>query len=185
MLLAPHLIGPRAVVSFWKAAGPGRWFGHHPLFDAQVRRRLGVAQELAAEGLLDGWAATPLGALALCILLDQAPRNMFRGTPQVYASDAQARMVADAAIAAGFDRRVPRQLRQFFYLPFMHSESLQDQERCVALYRAAGDAFGRKWAEHHREIVERFGRFPHRNAILSRASTPEETRFLESGGFRG
>jgi uncharacterized protein (DUF924 family) len=118
------------------------------------------------------------------LLLDQFPRNAFRGTPRMYATDAQARAAASAAIDAGHDQAFEDALRQFFYLCFMHSEDLADLDRCVALNAAAGGE-SLRYAQHHREIVRRFGRFPHRNAVLGRASTPEEERFLAEGGFRG
>jgi uncharacterized protein (DUF924 family) len=181
----PELEDLRDVVSFWRAAGPARWFRNDAAFDAQVRRRLGTPHEWAATGALDNYAGDATGALALLILLDQAPRNMFRGTPEAFATDAHARLIARMAIAAGLDKRVPRIMRGFFYLPFMHSEDLADQELCVRLYREAGDAGGLRWADLHRDIIARFGRFPHRNPILGRAAKPEEERFLEEGGFGG
>lgn len=175
---------PEDVLRFWRDAGPGRWFRRDDAFDAEFRRRFLAAHEAAAAGGLHAWMQTPHGALALVLLLDQFPRNAFRGTARVYATDAQARDAADAAIARGFDRQVEDGLRRFFYLPFMHSESLVDQERCVALNEGAGpDAL--RWARHHRDVVARFGRFPHRNAVLGRTSTPEEERFMAEGGFSG
>lgn len=172
------------VVRFWQDAGPARWFRPDADFDARFRQGFLAAHEAAAAGRLDGWRATPEGALALLLLLDQFPRNAFRGTPRVYATDAMAREVADAGVRAGFDRAVDASLRQFFYLPFMHSEALEDQDRCVELNTALGGE-SLRWARHHRDIVARFGRFPHRNAVLGRASTPEEERFLAEGGFSG
>jgi uncharacterized protein (DUF924 family) len=119
------------------------------------------------------------------IVLDQLPRNMFRGNARAFAADPLAREVASRAIARGFDQLVPAAERMFFYLPFEHSEKLSDQERCVALNRATGDAEAIKWAEHHADIIRRFGRFPHRNAALGRATTAEEQAFLDGGGFAG
>ena len=118
-------------------------------------------------------------------MLDQFPRNMFRGERRTYATDALARAVADRAIARGFDRQVSHPERQFFYLPFMHSENLGDQERCLELARHYRDDEFTKYAEHHAEIIRRFGRFPHRNALLGRATTPDEQAFLDGGGFAG
>jgi len=118
-------------------------------------------------------------------VLDQFPRNMFRGDARTFAADPLARAVAERALARGFDRAVAPALRTFFYLPFEHSENLADQERCVALNRAAEDEDGLKWAELHADIIRRFGRFPHRNKALGRATTPEEQAFLDSGGFAG
>jgi uncharacterized protein (DUF924 family) len=178
-------ISPDDVIAFWLAAGAQRWFEPDAAFDAEVRDTFLPTYEAAAAGRLRDWEETPRGALALLIVLDQFPRNMFRTTARVYAADPLARAVADRALARGFDRQFGFPERQFFYLPFMHSESLADQERCVTLYREAGNADGLKWAEHHAGIVRRFGRFPHRNALLGRDSTAEEQAFLESGGFGG
>lgn len=175
---------PDDVVRFWQDAGPSRWFKPDADFDARFRSRFLAAHEAAASGALAHWRQTPQGALALLLLLDQFPRNAFRGTPRVYATDAPARKVADAAIAAGFDRQVDPALRSFFYLPFAHSEELGHLERAVALNEDIGGE-SLRWARHHRDVVARFGRFPHRNAVLGRASTPEEERFLAEGGFSG
>jgi uncharacterized protein (DUF924 family) len=177
-------VTPAAVVSFWREAGPARWFSKDAAFDAAFRERFLVAHEAAAAGELQDWPASAEGALALVLLLDQFPRNAFRGTARVYATDAMARKVADAAIAAGHDRQVDAALRSFFYLPFAHSEELRDLDRCVALNTPLGGE-SLRWARHHRDTVARFGRFPHRNAILGRTSTPEEERFLAEGGFSG
>lgn len=172
------------VLAFWRAAGPQQWFRKDDHFDRVFRARFLAAHEAAAAGMLAPWQDTVEGALALLLLLDQLPRNAFRGTPRVYATDALARAVAQAAVAAGFDRQVEPALRQFFYLPFMHSERLEDLERCVRLAQAIGGE-PLRYAEHHRDIVRRFGRFPHRNAVLGRPSTAEEQRFLREGGFAG
>lgn len=172
------------VLDFWRAAGPERWFRKDDAFDAQFRERFFAKHEAAASGALDAWADTADGALALLILLDQFPRNAFRGMPRMYATDAKAREVARRAVDAGFDRQVDAQLRQFFYLPFMHSEQLADLDRCVELTRALGQD-SHRYAMHHRGIIERFGRFPHRNAVLGRPSTAEEEAFLAEGGFGG
>lgn len=135
-------------------------------------------------GELAGWLTTSHGALALVLLLDQFPRNAFRGTPRMYQTDALAREIAAAGIAAGHDRSVEEKLRLFFYLPFGHSEDLTDQERSVALTSDLGQP-NLSHAERHRDIVRRFGRFPHRNPILGRAMTEEEQKFLDEGGFAG
>lgn len=178
------LPSPDALLDFWRAAGPKRWFKRDDGFDAEFRERFLPAHEAAAAGQLDAWGDSADGALALVLLLDQFPRNAFRGTAQMYATDRQARAVADAAIAAGHDLSVDPQLRPFFYLPFMHSEQLPDLERCVALNEALGGEQLR-FARHHRDIVARFGRFPHRNAVLGRPSSEQEERFLGEGGFGG
>ena len=175
---------PQAVVDFWVDAGPSRWFTKDADFDARFRTTFLAAHEAAAAGRLDDWAATPHGALALLLLLDQFPRNSFRASPRMYATDAQARRVASAAVDAGLDRAVPEDLRLFFYLPFAHSESLVDQARSVALHETLPPP-AVDHARRHRDIVARFGRFPHRNRILGRTTTAEEQAFLDGGGFAG
>jgi uncharacterized protein (DUF924 family) len=172
------------VVDFWRAAGPERWFRKDEAFDAEFRARFLAAHEAAAHGALDGWGDSAEGSLALLVLLDQFPRNAFRGTARMYATDAKAREIARAAVARGHDTAVEAQLQGFFCLPFMHSEEPADHERSVALAGALGGDTER-FALHHRDVVRRFGRFPHRNALLGRATTPEEQRFLDEGGFGG
>jgi uncharacterized protein (DUF924 family) len=180
----PGAVAPNEVLAFWRAAGPDKWFEKDDAFDDQIRTRFLATCEAAAAGAL-AWDDTPDGALALLIVLDQFPRNIFRGSARAFAADPLARAVAARAIVRGFDREVPVAERGFFYLPFEHSEALADQERCVALNRATGDADALKWAELHADIVRRFGRFPHRNAVLGRATTPDEQAFLDGGGFAG
>ena len=176
---------PAAVLAFWREAGPDKWFKKDNAFDAAIRERFLSTYEAAAKGELGHWETTPEHALALTIALDQFPRNMFRGGARAFAADPIARAVADRAIVRGFDQATALNDRQFFYLPFEHSEAIADQERCCALFRATGDAELTKWAELHADIIRRFGRFPHRNAVLGRATTPEEQAFLDSGGFAG
>jgi uncharacterized protein (DUF924 family) len=178
-------VGPAEVLAFWRAAGPDKWFEKDAAFDAEIRSRFLATYEAAVAGRLAVWEATPEGALALLIVLDQFPRNMFRGDARTYAADALARAIADRAIAEGFDLRVPEAERRFCYLPFMHSETLADQERCLRLSRQYGDAEFLQYAEQHADIVRRFGRFPHRNVILRRTTTPAEQAFLDGGGFAG
>jgi uncharacterized protein (DUF924 family) len=173
------------VTAFWRAAGPSQWFRKDADFDRAITAQFGAAHAAAAAGRLSGWEATPEGALALLILLDQFPRNMFRDSARAFATDLLARAVADRAIAHGFDTRVPEAERVFFYLPFEHSESLADQERSLALWRQTGSGEIDKYAQIHADIIRRFGRFPHRNALLGRATTPEEQAFLDGGGFAG
>jgi uncharacterized protein (DUF924 family) len=177
--------GPQDVLAFWRAAGPPKWFKKDAAFDAEIVRRFLGLWHAAIAGKLATWEAMPEGALALVIVLDQFPRNMFRGDGRTYEADALARDVATRAIARGFDQQTPHAERRFFYLPLMHSENLADQERCVELARAYGDDEFTKFAEQHADIVRRFGRFPHRNAVLGRATTPEEQAFLDAGGFAG
>lgn len=176
---------PEAILSFWNDAGAERWFKSDPAFDAEIRQHFASLYEVAAAGGRDDWAATPDGALALVILLDQFPRNMFRGTPGMFIADAKAREIADTAIAAGYDAAVSGELRSFFYLPFMHSERLADQERCVDLMKLHGKQENIKYAEIHLDAIARFGRFPHRNEMLDRESTPAEVEYLANGGFAG
>ena len=173
------------VVAFWRAAGPERWFKKDSAFDDEIRQRFLGLHEAAAAGKLSGWEQSADGALALLILLDQFPRNMFRNDPRAFATDALALAVAAGAIVRGFDAQVPNELRGFFYLPFEHSEDPADQQRSVAFHKAIDDADGLKWAEIHADIIRRFGRFPHRNAVLGRVTTPEEQAFLDGGGFAG
>jgi len=172
------------VLDFWRAAGPARWFRKDEAFDEEFRSRFLAQHEAAARGELDAWAVDAPGTLALILLLDQFPRNAFRGTPRMFATDPKARDMARAAVDAGFDQAIEPQLRGFVYLPFMHSEDLADHERSVALNRPLGGE-SQRFAEHHRGIIERFGRFPHRNAVLGRTSTPQEQAFLNEGGFGG
>jgi uncharacterized protein (DUF924 family) len=173
------------VVAFWRAAGPAKWFRKNDAFDEEIRTRFLPSIEAAAAGRLADWEPTPEGALALLILLDQFPRNIFRGSARAFSADPLAHAVAERAIGQGFDQRVPEAERLFFYLPFEHSENIVDQERCITLVRALGSADLLKWAELHADIVRRFGRFPHRNAALNRTSTAAEQAFLDEGGFAG
>ena len=181
---AEDLATPRTVLAFWRAAGPDKWFEKDTGFDAEISRRFGGTYEAATAGEL-AWDENPEGALALIVVLDQFPRNMFRDNARAFAADPPAREVAARAIARGFDQLVPLAERMFFYLPFEHSENVADQERCVALNRASGDAEAIKWAQAHADIIRRFGRFLHRNAVLGRATTAQEQAFLDSGGFAG
>jgi uncharacterized protein (DUF924 family) len=176
-------VTPAEILAFWRDAGPDRWYRRDDAFDAEVRRRFRDLWQRGAAGELSSWETSDDGALALVIVLDQFPRNMFRDDVRTYASDALARDVARRAIERGADARIDPALREFLYLPFMHSERLADQLRCIALSRAAGHAENLKWAEHHADIIRRFGRFPHRNPLLGRATTPEEQAFLDQGGF--
>ena len=174
---------------FGPAGDPAReqhreiWFKGGAEFDASLRDAFLADYETAAAGGLRSWEALPEGALALVLLLDQIPRNIFRDTPRAYAADAAARAAADRALARGFDRLVPPAWRLFFYMPFHHSEDLADQRRSVALSDSLPrnpDRGGslRRYGRPYIEIIKRFGRFPHRNAILGRQSTPEEIAFL-------
>jgi uncharacterized protein (DUF924 family) len=182
--LVPQFARPEDVVAAWQPLGPAVWFGKDPEFDARFREAFAAEHEAAAAGRLHHWKLNAEGALALMILLDQYPRNAFRGTARMYATDTMARDAAAGAIAAGLDGGVEPQMRLFFYLPFAHSERLEDQERSVAL-AAHLEHPAPSHARRHRDIVARFGRFPHRNAVLGRASTAEEIEWLAAGGFAG
>jgi uncharacterized protein (DUF924 family) len=173
------------VLAFWRAAGPKKWFAKDPTFDAEISKRFLATYEAAARGEFSDWEATPDGALALLLVLDQFPRNMFRNDRRTYAADVTARAVANRAIARGFDQRIDAGERAFMYLPFEHSEDIADQERSCTLVRAMNDPELLRWAELHADIIRRFGRFPHRNKVLGRATTPQEQTFLDSGGFAG
>lgn len=177
------------IVDFWLKAGREAWFAKSDAFDAELRARFEVQHHEAARGEHADWAETAVGALALLLLLDQVPRNIYRRSGHAFATDPLAKRIAEEAIARGFDKVVDRQLRNFFYLPFEHSEAMADQDRSVGLCEVAADEIGDqeslKWAILHRDIIVRFRRFPHRNAALGRVSTPEELAFLEEGGFSG
>jgi uncharacterized protein (DUF924 family) len=176
---------PADVLAFWREAGKDKWYTKNEAFDAEVRQRfLGLWQQAAA-GELASWEATDDGALALVIVLDQFPRNMFRGDARTFSTDAKALDVASRAIARGADKRIDPDLVEFLYMPFMHSERLADQERCIALFQNGGRPDNVRFAEIHADIIRRFGRFPHRNEMLGRTTTPEERAFLDGGGFSG
>lgn len=173
---------PAELVSFWKSAGVAKWFRRDDAFDATLRERWVDAHHAAARRELDAWRGDADGALALVLLLDQLPRNVFRDSAHAFATDGLARAVASAAIDAGHDRAVDPELRLFFYLPFEHSEALADQDRSLALFTAMDDAYYLKYAIAHRDVIVRFGRFPHRNAAFGRANTAEEQAWLDAGG---
>ena len=173
------------VLAFWTAAGPTRWFRKDAAFDAECRAGFEADHHAAARGELDAWSETAEGVLALLLLLDQFPRNLYRDSGHAFATDAKARAVARAAVARGFHRDIPPPLRQFMLLPFEHSEDLADQDAGLALATELGDADLIKWMNIHRDIIVRFGRFPHRNPALGRTTTPAEHAFLAAGGFGG
>jgi len=172
------------IVRFWRDAGPRLWFVKDETFDGRCRA-FEAEHHAAARGELSVWELDAEGALALVILLDQIPRNIFRGSPHAFATDGLAQAVAGRAIEQRFDAATDSALRFFFYLPFEHAEDLTLQERCVKLFTNLGEPEYLKYAILHRDIIARFARFPHRNAVLGRKSTPEELAFLAEGGFSG
>jgi uncharacterized protein (DUF924 family) len=174
---------PEALLGFWfSLETERRWFAApDATFDAEIAARFGGLYADARASGLDYWRETARGALALAIALDQLPRHLFRGTVRAFEADEEARGVADRALALKLDKQLQPVERRFLYMPFMHSEALADQERCCALFGEIGDAEGLKAAEEHREVIRRFGRFPHRNAALGRVSTPEEEAYLDEG----
>jgi uncharacterized protein (DUF924 family) len=183
--MAEASVTPAGILAFWRDAGPDRWYSRDDAFDAEVRRRFLGLWQRAAAGELSSWEGSDDGALALVIVLDQFPRNMFRGDLRTYATDALALGVAGRAIERGTDARIDPALLEFLYMPLMHSERLPDQLHCVELFRKSGNAENLTYAERHADIVRRFGRFPHRNRLLGRATTPQEQAFLDGGGFSG
>jgi len=174
-----------AVTSFWSAAGEQRWFAHSEAFDRDCEARFLATHFAAARRELEHWTERADGVLALLILLDQVPRNVFRGSAHSYATDSLARHYATCGVDLGFDRQVDRAMRIFFYLPFTHSEDIADQERSLLLHRTFPGSGQDAWAARHHEVIRRFGRFPHRNAALGRATTPEEQAWLDAGGGFG
>lgn len=176
---------PESVLEFWFAEDVRpKWYAKDAAFDRSIVERFGATYEAAHRGKLDDWIEEERGALALIIVLDQFPRNMFRGSPRSFESNEIALAHARTALVRGYGQGMTPAERQFFYLPFMHSEALADQEMSVALYRAMGEAESLKYAILHRDIVARFGRFPHRNAVLGRSTTDDEAEFLKThSGF--
>ncbi|RVD48097.1 DUF924 family protein [Mesorhizobium sp. M8A.F.Ca.ET.023.02.2.1] len=174
----------RSVTKFWRDAGEDAWFEKNDAFDADFRARFLDLHYAAARRECDDWSAHAEGSLALMILLDQFPRNCFRGTGHIFATDPLAKHFAQKAVAAGHDLALEPEVRVFLYLPFEHSENLADQDRSVELHTARAE-FNLKYALEHRDIIQRFGRFPHRNKMLGRETTAEEKAFLDDGGFSG
>ena len=178
---------PREIIDFWFSDEVSKfWFDSTPAFDRQLRERYRETWEQAKRGELDHWMESAEGCLALVILLDQFPLNMFRGQAESFSTEAQSREVARVAIERGFDAELDDKQKAFLYLPFMHSEDLADQERSVRLYEQPGLESNLRFARHHREIIREFGRFPHRNAALGRESSATEIEYLNSKqAFKG
>jgi uncharacterized protein (DUF924 family) len=171
--------GIQDVLEFWFSDDArAAWFHSSPAFDQTIRKRFGELFARAATGALGSWQTSAEGCLALCILLDQMPRNMYRGDPRAFATDDQALAIAEHALAQGFDRTLAAEQKQFLYLPFMHSENLANQLRALALFESGGMPENCRFAEEHVAIIRRFGRFPHRNAIFGRPNTEAEAEYL-------
>ncbi|WP_339641834.1 DUF924 family protein [Jannaschia helgolandensis] len=187
MTAAVAPVAPDAVLRFWlEECSPADWYTQDDALDAKIRDRFGATldQTLPLSQPLSQWRTTPEGTLALLILTDQFPRNMFRGTARAFATDNLARAVTKWAISRGFDRRIEGTARQFFYLPLEHSEVIPDQERAVRLIAMWGEAPQTLLhARAHRAIIRRFGRFPFRNAALGRMTSPAEQVFIDDGGY--
>lgn len=176
---------PQAILDFWfDEIKPAQWWKKDPAFDQLIARRFGHWLEAARTGALDSWAETARGALALVIVLDQFSRNIYRNQALAFAADEQALVVATAAIDAGLDAQLNQPQKQFLYMPFMHSESLAVHQRAMALFSALDGDDSAAFERRHMEIIERFGRYPHRNAILGRVSTEAELAFLRQPGSR-
>lgn len=171
----------KEILEFWFADGMDKlWFRATPAFDAEIRERFEATWRAAADGRLQTWEDSAAGSLALVLVLDQFPLNMYRGTAQAFSTGDDAIRVTRSAVDRGLDAALSDPQKAFLYMPLMHSEQLADQDESVHRYRAAGLADNLRFAEHHRELIRRFGRFPHRNAILGRGSTPEELAYLDS-----
>lgn len=178
------MTAPGEVVRFWRDAGPKAWFAKDETFDGRCRA-FENAHHAGARRELGAWENEAESALALVLLLDQIPRNIFRNSPHAFAADPLALAVAHRAIARGFDAATEVELRTFFYLPLEHAEDLSAQDDCLRLMTALGNEEYTRYARLHRDIIVRFGRFPHRNVILGRMSTPEELAYIAEGGFAG
>ncbi len=180
---------PQDIIGFWRSAGPAKWFAKNANFDDVIRLKFEAVHHAAARGQYDDWCADPEGALALILLLDQFPRNLYRKSAHALATDPMALKVARQAVARGFDVQIEAGLRAFVYMPLEHSEDLEDQEACVQLMTRleaeTGDGEPLRYAMVHLDVIARFGRFPHRNPALARETTPAERAFLEDGGFSG
>ena len=174
---------PEDVVAFWREAGPEKWFKTDEAFDEEIASRFSALHGAAAQGVHDSWAESGDGALALILMLDQFSRNLHRGSALAFASDPKALQIAKTALARGDDHSVSKDLQIFIYMPFEHSECLADQRTAIRLTHAMQNANYLKYAHTHHNVIHRFGRFPHRNAVLGRHTTAAEQAFLWAGGF--
>ncbi len=174
----------KKVIDFWQKAGPKKWFISETDFDEEVKALFCSAPEQALAGKYDQWSEQVNECLALILVLDQFPRNIYRGNPKAFAYDNAAKEAAKKIIEQGFDQNYQLPLKRFLYLPFMHSEKLEDQRYCIELCKKANDPDGVNFGQIHLDVIEKFNRFPHRNEVLGRQSTPEELKFLQEGGFK-
>jgi uncharacterized protein (DUF924 family) len=176
---------PEDIATFWMEAGPTRWFNRDPAFDGVLAVRFGAALKKARLGAFDHWGETPEGALGLVILLDQVSRNTHRGSPLAFAADARALTLAKQSVGRGYHQKIPPPWAMWYLMPFEHAEDLDAQRRCLALFATLGLSEMVYYAQVHLDIIIKFGRFPHRNPVLGRESTPQEIAFLKAGGFAG
>ena len=175
----------KEVLEFWNEAGPEKWFTRNDAFDRELEERFLALNEAAAKGEHDDWKDDPQSCLAFILVLDQFSRNLFREDGKAFSRDARALEMARFALEQGYPGQVADDVRFFLYMPFMHSESIADQEMSLRLQHSAVGAGGMKYAREHYDIIARFGRFPHRNPVLGRHTTPAEQAFLDGGGFKG
>jgi uncharacterized protein (DUF924 family) len=181
--VAPVPVEAQAVLDFWFVeSGPANWFEKNDDFDIEIRERFGSIYRRAYDGELGDWIETPQGCLALMIVLDQFPRNIFRDDPRAFGTDAHARILLQYALDQGFDKGLDARQSQFLYMPLQHSEDWQDQDKSIELFATLAIDDVLKYAQAHKAIIDRFGRFPHRNAVLGRGSTTEETEFMAQPG---
>ena len=178
-------VKPDEVMNFWAKAGSEKWWAKNDEFDAQIKQKFDTTHTYANTGRLDDWIETPDTTLAFVIVLDQFSRNMFRNDARAFAQDKQCVAIVRSAIANGFDRKLRSDIGMFIYLPLMHSENISDQEQCLIEMERLKLENEIYHAKLHLNIIKKFGRFPHRNSILGRKTTPEEQAFLEDGGFAG
>ncbi|MBD1546838.1 DUF924 family protein [Roseibium aggregatum] len=181
--MSETLANPIDVLDFWWQAGASKWFARDDNFDRKIRERFLTTIEAGQRGELDAWADTAHGALALILLLDQFTRNIFRNDRRAFEADALALSIAKESVARGYDKAFPKDVRAFFYFPFEHAEDMDAQQEGVDLFRKTDDRDFYLYALIHLDVIRRFGRFPHRNAVLGRETTPEEQAFLDDGGF--
>jgi uncharacterized protein (DUF924 family) len=174
-----------SVLEFWQNAGPKTWFSKSDAFDASIKQQFGALHKKAAANELSSWENQPASTLALILILDQFSRNLFRNDARAFAQDELCLRITKSALSREFDTKVDPPVKQFYYMPLMHSESILDQRHCVSLFHAASLPDNLKFAILHRDIIERFGRFPHRNSALGRPTSPTELSFLDGGGFSG